>query len=280
MNGGPTTSAECDRLAAELSGLRERTGLSLAALAERTPYSKSSWQRYLNGQKPVPENAVVSLCALAREPAGRLLALWELADLAWSGRADAGPGAAAPTAGGPPQRAAHADPPRRRRVPLVAAAVAVMAGAAALLGTALLGTTPGGEGAAGAAALGGTETTTTPQAVPACHGAACDGKTAMSMGCGYQGMIVTVGSFMAVGGQRLELRQGRACGTVWVRATGLRVGDEVVLTVPKGRPQHVGAVGPDDSRRYLATPMVAAADPGLARVCLSPGRGGDQECFG
>ncbi|RSS69861.1 helix-turn-helix transcriptional regulator, partial [Streptomyces sp. WAC06614] len=75
-----TTPAECDRLAAELRRLRERTGLSLAALGRRTPYSKSSWERYLNGKQPPPRQAVVALCALAREHPAPLLALWELAD--------------------------------------------------------------------------------------------------------------------------------------------------------------------------------------------------------
>ncbi|MEV4441098.1 helix-turn-helix transcriptional regulator, partial [Streptomyces sp. NPDC049577] len=81
--------AECGRLAGELRDLRDRTGLSLAALAERTPYSKSSWERYLNGKKLPPRQAVVALCALAGEPSGRLLALWELAEQTWSGRATA-----------------------------------------------------------------------------------------------------------------------------------------------------------------------------------------------
>ncbi|MEU0039645.1 hypothetical protein [Streptomyces sp. NPDC006333] len=58
-------------------------------LAERSAYSKSSWQRYLNGNQLVPRKAVVALCAMAGEPPGRLLALWELADQEWSGRARA-----------------------------------------------------------------------------------------------------------------------------------------------------------------------------------------------
>ncbi|MDG4865526.1 helix-turn-helix transcriptional regulator, partial [Streptomyces sp. T-3] len=74
--------AECRQLAAGLRVLRGRTGVSLAVLAARTPYSKSSWERYLNAKKPAPRQAVVALCTLAGEPAARLLALWELADAA------------------------------------------------------------------------------------------------------------------------------------------------------------------------------------------------------
>lgn len=90
MSDARPKAPECERLAAELRALRERTGLSLAALGDRTPYSKSSWQRYLNGTKPLSRQAVEALCKLAKEPPGRLLALWELADAAWSGRAGGG----------------------------------------------------------------------------------------------------------------------------------------------------------------------------------------------
>nr|WP_228454487.1 XRE family transcriptional regulator [Streptomyces alkaliphilus] len=73
-------------MAAELRSLRERTGLSLAALADRTTASKSSWHRYLGGTKLPPRDVVVELCALAGEPPGRAVALWELAETARSGR--------------------------------------------------------------------------------------------------------------------------------------------------------------------------------------------------
>lgn len=88
MTGG---APECAALAEGLRAVRARTGLSLVALAERTAYSKSSWERYLNGKKPVPRQAVEALCATAGEPSGRLLALWELADAEWSGRARLSP---------------------------------------------------------------------------------------------------------------------------------------------------------------------------------------------
>ncbi|MFD7615200.1 helix-turn-helix domain-containing protein [Streptomyces sp. NPDC059828] len=82
-----TSRPECEQLVGELRRLRARSGLSLAALAARTPYSKSSWQRYLGGEQPVPRSAVEALCAVTGEPSRPLLALWELADAVWSGRA-------------------------------------------------------------------------------------------------------------------------------------------------------------------------------------------------
>ncbi|MGW3506375.1 helix-turn-helix domain-containing protein [Streptomyces sp. NPDC000994] len=89
---------ECERLAGTLRGLRARTGLSLAGLADRTRYSKSSWERYLNGKTVPPRQAVEALCALAGEDPGRPLALWELAEAVWSGRSGSPPEPAPPTA--------------------------------------------------------------------------------------------------------------------------------------------------------------------------------------
>ncbi|KOG88513.1 hypothetical protein ADK38_19375, partial [Streptomyces varsoviensis] len=97
----PGAAPECARLAESLRRLKERTGLSLAGLAAKTAYSRSSWERYLNGKKLPPRQAVEALCRLAGEPLGRTVALWELADLEWSGRA----ARAEPAAG-----AARADP--------------------------------------------------------------------------------------------------------------------------------------------------------------------------
>ncbi|WP_329271099.1 helix-turn-helix domain-containing protein [Streptomyces pseudovenezuelae] len=67
------------RLAAVLQQLRQRTGLSLAQLAHATTYSKSSWERYLNGKSLPPRSAVKELCLLADEPADRALALLDIA---------------------------------------------------------------------------------------------------------------------------------------------------------------------------------------------------------
>lgn len=90
---------ECARLARELRGLRARTGLSMAALAARTPYSKSSWERYLNGKALPPRHAVRALCGVAGEPLARYLALWELAESAWSGRGRASGEVVGPSGG-------------------------------------------------------------------------------------------------------------------------------------------------------------------------------------
>ncbi|WP_367321244.1 helix-turn-helix domain-containing protein [Streptomyces sp. HUAS ZL42] len=77
----------------QLRLLKDRTGLSLAALGARTAYSKSSWQRYLNAVQPPPRQAVAALCrvaGLAGPEAERLVVRWELAVEAWP-RPAAGP---------------------------------------------------------------------------------------------------------------------------------------------------------------------------------------------
>ncbi|QQM41278.1 helix-turn-helix domain-containing protein [Streptomyces liliifuscus] len=67
----------------QLRLLKDRTGLSLVALGERTAYSKSSWHRYLNATQPPPRQAVVALCKVAGADAERFGVRWELAVRAW-----------------------------------------------------------------------------------------------------------------------------------------------------------------------------------------------------
>ncbi|MDF3302888.1 helix-turn-helix domain-containing protein [Streptomyces sp. K1PA1] len=96
--GGDT--AQAGYLASVLRELKDRSGLSLSALAARTPYSRSSWNRYLRGEKLPPRQAVEMLGRLAGEPLGRLTALWEQAEAQTSGRA-ASPAPGIPQEAGP-----------------------------------------------------------------------------------------------------------------------------------------------------------------------------------
>lgn len=79
-------SPERARLSAALRELKAHTGLSLAGLAAKTAFSKSSWDRYLNGRTLPPRDAVQELCRIAGRPEGRCLALWEIAESEGSGR--------------------------------------------------------------------------------------------------------------------------------------------------------------------------------------------------
>ncbi|WP_030609676.1 helix-turn-helix domain-containing protein [Streptomyces sclerotialus] len=71
------------QLVVQLRGMKDRSGLSLAALAARTAYSKSSWERYLNGKKLPPRDAVEALARLCGADPTRSLALHEVAAAAW-----------------------------------------------------------------------------------------------------------------------------------------------------------------------------------------------------
>ncbi|MGW0824082.1 peptidoglycan-binding protein [Streptomyces sp. NPDC002845] len=72
------------QLVAQLRSLKDRCGLSLAALERRTTYSRSSWERYLNGKKLPPREAVKELALLAGGDVHRLLAMHSLAEETWS----------------------------------------------------------------------------------------------------------------------------------------------------------------------------------------------------
>ncbi|MBC2874765.1 MULTISPECIES: helix-turn-helix domain-containing protein [Streptomyces] len=294
MNAGPPLPAECARLAAALRELRERTGLSLAALGGRTAFSKSSWERYLNGKKLPPREAIEALCALADEPPGRPLALWELAEQRWTGRAASAPGAtgggAAGTpvsppasAGASPDAPADADTGRRpgRRVPGWSLVVGAAALAAAVpLALALLSDEDATTGTA--AGPGGPGSSSVPSYAqsfePGCHGKDCEGADAQAMGCGAQGLPVTLASRRSAGGERIEIRYAEKCGAVWAKATGLRLGDRVELTLPGADAKEVRAASRRDTEIYLSTAMTATDDPRRARVCLHPAEGA-AECF-
>ncbi|MFF5444787.1 helix-turn-helix domain-containing protein [Streptomyces sp. NPDC012888] len=272
------TATECRQLAAEMRQLREATGLSLAALGRRTPYSKSSWERYLNGKQPPPRPAVEALCAVAGEHPARLLALWELADAAWSGRARPAPAGAdgareAATAPAPPDPPVRAAARRRRAAP--AAVILCAGGLAAAVALVLL---PGSGPRSQAAAE-----PERPVRNPGCAAAACAGEDPLRMGCGGEGMVATVLTGKAPGGRELELRYGEYCRAVWVRASGLGAGDRVDLSVPDSPVPQVRRVTGQDAGQYVATPMApAAGGPAGARFCLTPGDTGEsgRVCFG
>ncbi|MEU5167267.1 helix-turn-helix domain-containing protein [Streptomyces mutomycini] len=67
-----------------LRGLVDRGGLSLAAVADRTGYSKTSWERYLNGRLLAPRGAIVALAEVTGTQHHHLTTMWELAERAWS----------------------------------------------------------------------------------------------------------------------------------------------------------------------------------------------------
>ncbi|AVH56956.1 MULTISPECIES: helix-turn-helix domain-containing protein [Streptomyces] len=70
--------------ASQLRRLVDRSGLSIAAVADRTGYSKTSWERYLNGRLLAPKGAIVALAEVTGTNPNHLTTMWELAERAWS----------------------------------------------------------------------------------------------------------------------------------------------------------------------------------------------------
>ncbi|MFI7402767.1 DUF2690 domain-containing protein [Streptomyces sp. NPDC049541] len=70
--------------ASQLRRLVDRSGLSIASVADRTGYSKTSWERYLNGRLLAPKGAIVALAEVTGTNPIHLTTMWELAERAWS----------------------------------------------------------------------------------------------------------------------------------------------------------------------------------------------------
>ncbi|MFF9815149.1 helix-turn-helix domain-containing protein [Streptomyces sp. NPDC014006] len=275
---------ECAALAEGLRAVRARTGLSLTALAERTAYSRSSWQRYLNGGLPVPRQAVEALCAIAGEPPGRLLALWELADAEWGGRAHSSqattPHTAAPHPAPPtpairePTQPSATRPrrPRRRHLLLAAASAAVVAAA---LTAALSARTPdSGRTALQSPAL---------DPAPGCHGKACEGRDPLRMACGLPGRADALGPPRRTAtGASVEIRYSPVCAAAWGRIWHSRVGDALEISAPGTPPRRVFITDEADTNAYRFTPMLGGPERDDVLLCFIPTGGmarEARECF-
>ncbi|MEU4208517.1 helix-turn-helix domain-containing protein [Streptomyces sp. NPDC026206] len=109
------------QLIVQLRRLKDHSGLSLASLAAKTSYSRSSWERYFNGKQLPPRDAVEELARVCGADPTRLLVLHEVAAEAWTD---------APGPAGEEEREEDApvrDRPRRTVLVLAAAVVALSA---------------------------------------------------------------------------------------------------------------------------------------------------------
>lgn len=75
---------EIREFANQMRGLVDRSGLSIAAVSDRTGYSKTSWERYLNGRLLPPQGAISALAEVTGTDVRHLATMWELAERAWS----------------------------------------------------------------------------------------------------------------------------------------------------------------------------------------------------
>ncbi|MEV0736195.1 DUF2690 domain-containing protein [Streptomyces sp. NPDC050549] len=285
------------QLASALRELRAATGLSMAGLAAKTTYSKSSWERYLNGRTLPPREAVEELCRLAGEPVGRCVALWEIAESEASGRGASAPAptTTAPAAPGPtaastppvakpagtdtPPVAAPPTAPEQRGVAALAvlASVCAVAVSAVVLALVLL---PGSSGSTPLSPTAASSTATVASG-PGCQGADCEGRSPLAMRCAPQPDTIT--QHETATGAWVELRHSKICGTTWARMWGGRIGDRIELVVPgRAGSGHAAEVGNAvEADTYVYT-MMAVTAPGTAvRACFLPaGTGtGKRECF-
>ncbi|MGV9732125.1 peptidoglycan-binding protein [Streptomyces albogriseolus] len=120
-------------LVVSLRRLKDHSGLSMRQLAAKTGYSTSSWERYLGGRSLPPKEAVEAVAAVAGEDPTRLLALWEVASAAWTGRRTDPTAADTAVTGTTPGPPARRGPARGLVITGVAAFVLVVASAALLV---------------------------------------------------------------------------------------------------------------------------------------------------
>ncbi|MEV5753920.1 helix-turn-helix domain-containing protein [Actinoallomurus sp. NPDC052308] len=283
-----TLEPQVRHLTVRLRALKDRTGLSLAALARKTSCSKSAWSRYLGGQVLPPRDVVAALGALAGADEAPLMALWELAEAARSRRDGTTP-PAVPTREGqrtgpdPDDRSAlaEADPDDRRALaeadpddrPALAGpspsgperprsgkrALAVATGAAVLavggLTTALALTSSTSPRAGRIASPG----PPTPAATSRCHRHDC---TAAVLGCDRDAVTTAA---LPIGHADLEIRYSAACKAAWAQLTGSHRYDRLEFT---GGPHTRTVKAKVRVGTGAVTPVVAVSGPSTGVACV------------
>ncbi|MEU1182201.1 DUF2690 domain-containing protein [Streptomyces sp. NPDC005820] len=287
--------------AEQLRRVVDRAGLSPGAVADRTGYSRASWEKYLDGRLIAPRGAVVALAEVTGTPPAHLITLWEPAERAWSRaelrhqqtvddarivRARAAPGEFGPPGSGQrgPERSvavpgvagpAGVSPAlpsdtaggagrgvrARRPVLFLAGVVGVLVLA---LGAFLLtdAVVPGRTADASGSPSPSARTSAALPSGVRCAGAGCTGKDAERMGC--SGDLVTTAKSAPVGPAVVEVRYSETCGAAWGRITGAVPGDVVRVTV--GSRRETGTIT-GDGETIAYTPMIAVHGPDQAKAC-------------
>ncbi|ARH93869.1 helix-turn-helix domain-containing protein [Streptomyces sp. MOE7] len=245
-----TLDTDAQRLAEELRVLKEQTGLSLDGLARKTPYSRSAWHRYLNGQKLPPRSAVEALGQVAGADQERLLAVHDAAYRARTAPVTVPP--AAPTA---PVATERGRPARRT---LLGAGVLRTAGALVAL-TALVATM----GAAASLVKIPARAARTDAGVPdACHGHRCQGRYPWRFGCNRDARTE---STVVDTTYSVRLRFSPSCGSVWSEVEP-RSGGAQKVSIWVGRDARLTS-HPDGREGLAVSPMLATSDLREAVAC-------------
>ncbi|MFI9235844.1 helix-turn-helix domain-containing protein [Streptomyces sp. NPDC053079] len=277
------------RLVTELLRLKECSGLSYEALAERTGYSRSSWQRFLNGGKPPTRAAVEQLADVAGGDRDRLLALWEYARetddhlptpnpqpepaTAPPTTPPTGTDAACPACRRPAQRLRPSSPIRAARWAAAALVLAAVAAVSVFLTARHLHRPdPADHAAIAAATATKAPAAPEPPATPQCRGKSCEGQEPTAMGCGRD--ATTLRTTWLVG-LVVTLRHSPGCSAVWARIDNGTVGYQVRVSTPDGRSRTAEITWGQD----VYTRMLATDTPGEAIACGVIPRH-DEECTG
>ncbi|MBQ1124094.1 helix-turn-helix domain-containing protein [Streptomyces smyrnaeus] len=253
---------EVRRLVERLRLLKDRSGLSYTALAAKTPYSASSWQRYLSAVTLPPWEAVEALAKLSgteRRLLVRLSVQWESANEAWeeanrrrartkpvptAPAAPAAPGVAATSAGTAATGVSGGAGPNTAAVPgwrapggPGARSVAVRAArwSVALASLVLLACVPDASGRgigrpawpfplpSEAAGPAADEVR------PRCRGEACEGRDPVRAGCQADGRVV--GRY-DIRNHRIEVYRSIRCAAVWGAVTPANDVKGISLSAP------------------------------------------------
>ncbi|MEV6259686.1 helix-turn-helix transcriptional regulator [Streptomyces sp. NPDC051784] len=266
---------ELATLCRTLRELRAETGMSLTALAAKTSYSKSSWERYLNGHALPPRQSVEQLCALAGADPRRPLTQWDLAETVWSGRAGEvreNPATQDNQAVQSPGAPAHEPRPRtirlRRWAYGATTALVIVAATSAVLNRPGTPPAPLPEVGVRATATG-----------PGCHGAACSGKDAEDLECSNFAAPPTTLGEKRLDGTMVKVRHSALCETVWARIDRGSEGDLVEILVPDVPVQQATVKDRFDAMGSLSTPMAPAVGSQAKRVSACLVREGERHCF-
>ncbi|MFH8634069.1 helix-turn-helix domain-containing protein [Streptomyces lydicus] len=245
-----TLGTDAQRLTEELRVLKEQTGLSLDGLARKTPYSRSAWHRYLNGEKLPPRSAVEALGQVAGADQERLLAVYDAAY-----RARTAPVAAPAEAPTAPVATERGGPARRT---LLGAGVLRTAGA--LVALVALVATMGA--AASLVKIPARAARTDAGAPDACHGHRCQGRYPWRFGCNRDARTE---STIVDTTYTVRLRFSPSCGSVWSEVEP-RSGGAQKVSIWVGRDARLTS-HPDGREGLAVSPMLATSDPREAVAC-------------
>jgi transcriptional regulator with XRE-family HTH domain len=260
-----------------LRSMKDDSGLTLTELAARTHYSKSSWQRWLNGERLVTEPALLRLTELAAVPdpvRDGLLELWASAQQGQrpeqpeqaSAGTDAEP---EPEAVTEPEAEAEPEPqseagteaapralprwlPGTRSGRWAAAAAVLLTVVAAVVSTGLLDRSQ----AAAPSAVASPSPSATPAGAAngSCEAAGCVGKDPQAAGCSADAVTISSANVKQM---TIYVRYSRHCKAAWAKITDASVG--FTATVANAAGQHQTALVHWGYDAY--SPMVDASRP-------------------